>query len=457
VMNEVFERFAQQSPVTVMARMALQRAVGAEWVDEVFEQHRTKQYARELLFSTVVDLMMLVALGQRPSLHAAARKYGKLPTSISALYQKTRGTEPAVIRSLVRGSAERLTPVRTELRTRQKPWLRGYRVRVLDGNHLPASEKRLKPLRGFRGAALPGHSLVVYDAEQDLVVDIVPCEDAHTHEHAIAPEVWRTAREGDLWMGDRAFCTRESITDLTGRNAALILREAANYPNPTRCGRRHKVGRIDTGVVYETPVTLPLLSGETVRLRRIELHLDVPTEDGETVIRLLTNLPARVSAKKVARLYRKRWTIEGMFQRLEAVLKSEVQTMAHPRAALLAFGCAVVAYNVLAVLQAAIEATHDLPVEGTELSMYYLADDVRADYRGMIIAIAPEVWEKYDAQSAKQLARTLERLARQVEPQRYRKTPRAPKSRAPKGYAPRSTVTKQLATARVLAENHASA
>jgi len=29
-------------------------------------------------------------------------------------------------------------------------------VRVLDGNKLAASQKRLKPLRGFRGAALPG-------------------------------------------------------------------------------------------------------------------------------------------------------------------------------------------------------------------------------------------------------------------------------------------------------------
>jgi hypothetical protein len=44
----------------------------------LFEQHRQRQYTRELLFSTVVDLMALVALGLRPSLHAAAQASDEL-------------------------------------------------------------------------------------------------------------------------------------------------------------------------------------------------------------------------------------------------------------------------------------------------------------------------------------------------------------------------------------------
>ena len=53
----------------------------AAWVDEVFEAHRQRQYPRELLFSTVVELMSLVSLGLRPSLHAAARQMDNLPVS----------------------------------------------------------------------------------------------------------------------------------------------------------------------------------------------------------------------------------------------------------------------------------------------------------------------------------------------------------------------------------------
>jgi hypothetical protein len=40
-------------------------------------------------------------------------------------------------------------------------------------------------LRSFRGAALPGHSLVVYDPDLDMVVDLVPCEDAQAQEHSL--------------------------------------------------------------------------------------------------------------------------------------------------------------------------------------------------------------------------------------------------------------------------------
>jgi hypothetical protein len=39
---------------------------------------------------------------------------------------------------------------------------------------------------------------------------------------------------------------------------------------------------------------------------RIELQLEQPTEAGDMVIRLRSNLPAAVGAHEIARLYRKR-------------------------------------------------------------------------------------------------------------------------------------------------------
>lgn len=152
----VLERFSQESPVSVMARLALQRAISPEWMDSLFEQHRERQYTRELLFSTVVELMGVVAMGLRLSLHAAA-KASEVGDSMAVLYEKVNGTEPALVRALVQGSAQRLGPVVQPMKKAEEPWAEGYRVRVVDGNHLPASQKRLKPLRGFRGAALRGH------------------------------------------------------------------------------------------------------------------------------------------------------------------------------------------------------------------------------------------------------------------------------------------------------------
>ena len=166
--DAILKRFIAATPLTVMVRTALERALDPEWIDDLFQEQRERQYTRELLFSTVVELTSSVALGIQPSVHAAARARKSLPVSLPALYGKLQRTEPRLMGALVRGSFERLLPVARELGTAEKEWLAGVRIRIVDGNHLPASEKRLKPLRGFRGAALPGHSLVVYDAELDL-------------------------------------------------------------------------------------------------------------------------------------------------------------------------------------------------------------------------------------------------------------------------------------------------
>lgn len=458
MLDDVFERFAEQGPVAVMARLGLQRALSADWVDEVFEQNRRTQYTRELLFSTVVDLMSLVALGLRPSLHAAAQKARDLPVSLAALYDKVNHVEPAVLRALVRGSAERLAPVMAPLRKGAAPWLRGYRVRIVDGNHLPASEKRLAPLRGRRGAALPGHSLVVFDPDAGLGTDVVPCEDGHASERGPWAARLAAAEPGELWLGDRNFCTRASLRLAHARGAALLVREHGANARPTPAGPRRKVGRVETGVVYEQPVTIPLddedEGGERLPFRRVELELDTPTEGGDTTVRLLTTLPADVTAKTVARLYRKRWTIEGLFGRLEATLRSEVRTLGYPRAALFAFALAVLAYNVLCVIEAAIAAAHDLEAEGVEVSTYYVADDVRAHYLGMLVAVPATWWAAtFDALSPAGLARTLRRLAAHVDPKTLRKHPRGPKKSQPKGYAPRAAVEQPVFCAGALSHD----
>ena len=67
----------EHSPVTVtvMAGLALQRALVPAWLDELFERESGTEYTRELLFSTTVDLMSVVAVGLRQSVHAASKAF----------------------------------------------------------------------------------------------------------------------------------------------------------------------------------------------------------------------------------------------------------------------------------------------------------------------------------------------------------------------------------------------
>jgi hypothetical protein len=115
---------------------------------------------------------------------------------------------------------------------------------------------------------------------------------------------------------------------------------------------------IETGEVREQRICPEALQ---VTWRRTELTLDESTDADDVVIRLWSNLPDEVSAAQIAQLYRKRWHLEGMFQRLESVLHSEIRSLGHPRAALLGFAVAVLAYNVLAVLKRGVEQRRMTP------------------------------------------------------------------------------------------------
>jgi IS4 transposase len=450
--DAILKRFAETTPLTVMARMALERALDRSWVDALFEEQRERQYTRELLFSTVVELTSAVALGLQPSLHAAAQARKSLPVSLPALYGKLQRTEPGLMGGLVRGTFERLAPVAEQLEPKRTSWVSGLRVRIVDGNHLPASEKRLGPLRGFRGAALPGHSLVVYDVELDLVSDLVVCEDAHTQERAVMRELLERVQPGELWIADRNFSTSAIFFGIAERGGKFLIREHAANPNPTALGRLKRMGRCETGEVYLQRVECIDSQGRRLRLRRIVVRLEQPTEDGQTEIRLLTNTSVRqLSPIKAAEMYRNRWSIEGLFQRLEAALHSELRSLGAPRAALLGFTVAVVAYNVLALVQQAICAAHPPEKTEFELSFYYVANELRAHYTGMMVALPPESWPRVDTASPKQFASQIKQLARAVQPRKLRKHPRQPKTKPKPGYAPASVARRHVATARVLA------
>ncbi len=374
----------------------------------------------------------------------------------------TRSTAPSLVflRALVRGSAERLAPVAASVDGGTT--LPGWRLRVLDGNHLPASEKRLAPLRGHRGAALPGQALVVYDPDSGLVTDLVAGEDAHQNERASVAPLLASAQAGQLWIADRQFCTRAILQGWDAVHAGFVVREHAGHPRLLGHGGWRECGRTETGQVREqaievagatSPLSASLTSrrGIASRWRRIELALDRPTEAGETAIRLWSNLPEEISAGQIAALYRTRWRIEGMFQRLESVLHSEIRSLGHPRAALLGFAAAVLAYNVLALLQRCVEQAHSERTPPPEVSTYHLAVHVRGGYEGMLIALPPEQWPSYEGNPTA-LAERLLQLARNINPRQVATSKREPKITKPKNYVEGAIARTHVSTARVLAQ-----
>jgi len=199
-----FQPFLKQAPLCVMARLTLENLFRPERLDTLFRNTAQRQYEKELLFSQVVELMMSVVLRVRPSVHAA---YKKSPTPIAvsdqAIYDKLQCMETNVSAALVADSAALVRPVIDALGARLPPWLPGYRARVIDGNHLSASQRRIKELRQTWAAALPGKVLAVYDQEFDLVTDVLLTPDGHAQERALFDDVLPKVEAGDLWIADR--------------------------------------------------------------------------------------------------------------------------------------------------------------------------------------------------------------------------------------------------------------
>ncbi len=74
MIDRLFERFVEASPLSIMVRALMERVFAAEALDELFERTAEKQYTRELLCSTVVSLMSLVVSQIHPSVNAADKK-----------------------------------------------------------------------------------------------------------------------------------------------------------------------------------------------------------------------------------------------------------------------------------------------------------------------------------------------------------------------------------------------
>ena len=195
MISAIFEQFVRASAPSVMIRALMERIFCAEALDELFENNAEKQYTRELLFSSVVGLMSLVVSGIHPSVNAAYKALEKqIKVSKPALYSKLNGLEPNISQALVRYAYAELSPLVKALGTAQSSRLPGYRIRIADGNHLGATEHRLKPLQTLRSGPLPGQSIAVLDPEQHLVSDIFLCEDAHAQERSLLPEMLETVQ-----------------------------------------------------------------------------------------------------------------------------------------------------------------------------------------------------------------------------------------------------------------------
>ena len=175
MLGKVFEKFIDKAPVAVMVRGVLERVLNPDALNDIYARAAVRQYTRDLLFSSVVGLMHLVVCRIQPTIHAAYQDNPEeIATSLTSVYNKLNGIDTETSRALVKETAAQMGASVYALKGSCKPWLAGYRVKVLDGNCIEATHHRIAPLRGIAAGALPGKSLVIYEPELEMATDVFP-------------------------------------------------------------------------------------------------------------------------------------------------------------------------------------------------------------------------------------------------------------------------------------------
>ena len=99
--GEILQKFAEKIPITVMVRGLLEHLLNPEKIDRWFDSIRQVQYTKEILFSSIVLLMLQVVCKIRSSVHSAYR-HADIGASVVVVYDELKGVETATSQGLVR-------------------------------------------------------------------------------------------------------------------------------------------------------------------------------------------------------------------------------------------------------------------------------------------------------------------------------------------------------------------
>ncbi|MFC4992078.1 IS4 family transposase [Rubritalea tangerina] len=181
------------------------------------------------------------------------------------------------------------------------------------------------------------------------------------HDARVAPKLLKYVADGDLLMGDRAFCSYEIIglTQQRGGHVLMRLHQARQRKLDWRKGR--KVSPIERIVTWKKPSTQPEksdLSSEQwdnlpseMELRYIRVGFEDRSGLKRTLVVVTTLLDhIRYDAVELADLYAKRWEIEVKLRDVKTTMGLEKFAVKTPEMAHKTLIMMMLAYNLIRCL-----------------------------------------------------------------------------------------------------------
>jgi hypothetical protein len=153
------------------------------------------------------------------------------------------------------------------------------------------------------------------------------------HELPLFRQQLETFKPGDIFLGDKGFCSYFDIANLQNRSVDSVVTLARRAPVRTDASFK-KLGPDDLLITWERPKYTKALSYSKevwskippkLALRQIEVKVPYPgfRSKGFYIITTLLNA-ARYPAEALAERYFKRWAVELFFRDLKTTMDSDV-------------------------------------------------------------------------------------------------------------------------------------
>lgn len=338
---------------------------------------------RELDPVTLVSVMMLQVL-YATSCRGALRVAG-IDVTPTAYCKAKRKLPLEVLHRLMLTLARREQQVSSDAQG-----FRGFRGRVVmvDGSSASMPDTpSLQDAFGQPGGATPGcgfpvvHLLALIDQAHGTIRDLLthPCD---THDLTHTPKLHPMLEEGDILLGDRAFCSYAHLCLLLRDNLHGVLRLHQKQIVSFKAGRKHKrrlpkadrakapssrfitrMGKHDQLVEYRKPKECPRWMTpanyaklpETITVRELRYRIKAQRGRPRNRTREVTLVTTLVDCEKypqeeIAKLYQSRWEIETRLCEFKQTLGANVLRSTSEQGVLKDLWTHVLVFNLIRLL-----------------------------------------------------------------------------------------------------------
>ena len=388
--QEVCQRLPLADAVLRLGRFVL----SDEKMNELFQQHRGSSYESVISFPLFVNLIGNALLEHDGNGHQAftrAIEAGELEASMQAAYGKLQRVPISLSTGFLADTTTRLQQVfPTDVTSPVPESLEEFTVINVDGKKLKHLPKRLLPTRKLKGKVLGGKLVVGMDQRTGLALAMEGVLDGETSDAPLVPGLLKQLRQHvpgpRLYVEDRQFCDLVQ-PGLLNEDEYFLIRYHKKVSFHRDHTKRILRGKDTEGLCYKEEWGWLGKPDDPRRcyVRRITLF----RKDAEDVIVVTNLLDAEVyPAADLLQVYRHRWDIEQLFQRVTEVFHLRELISSTPQATIFQASYCFLLSNIITTIRAYLAQSQDLEPE--EISTYQIQYDVQRELIAWNQMLEPE-------------------------------------------------------------------